>query len=329
MANVQVFCFLASYAVAFGLELSRLLGRSRVSRYVMVGFAVAGIVAHTWYLFNNYRRTGLPPLLASTHDWMLVFAWVLALSYLLLTVLQKDLAVGLFTLPVVLLLVSSTYFLSQAPNTAINTSVARREWVLLHASLLVFGMTACAAGLVSGIMYLVQHHRLKTRHAEVAGLHMPSLARLATVNRWSMLMTFLFLTLGFASGVALTLKPPGGETTVEFREPIVIGSGVIWLILVALFARIQRRDAPAGRQVAWLTILGCGFVLLTVLGLQLLTGQIHGSREHAAGSEIPYEAIADCGLRIADVSSFQPLRTIRNPQSTIRDRAASTEEAQT
>ncbi|MGQ0635041.1 MAG: cytochrome c biogenesis protein CcsA [Planctomycetaceae bacterium] len=320
MANVQVFCFLASYAVAFGLELSRFIGRSRVSRYAMVGFAIAGIVAHTWYLLNRFRHTDLPPLLASTHDWMLVLAWVLVLLYLLLTILQKDLAVGLFALPLVLLLVASTYFLSQAPNEAINTSTARRHWGMLHASLLVFGMASCVAGLVSGVMYLVQHRRLRTRHAEFSGIHMPSLARLARVNRWSMFLTFFLLTLGFASGLALALRPPGGETTVGFREPTVIGSGVIWLILVALFAHFLRHDAPTGRQVAWLTILGCGFVLFTVLGLQLLTGQIHGSRAPAE-PELHLSAIADCGSRIVDLSSTSA-RTIFDRQYSFADRAA-------
>src|SRR6188474_3019717 len=110
MAHVTVFCFLASYLVAFVLELSRLLGRSRISRFVMVGFAVAGFIAHTWYLLNRHAQTHLPPLLASTHDWMLVLAWVLVLFYLFLTLIlswsQQDLAVGVFALPVVLALVA-------------------------------------------------------------------------------------------------------------------------------------------------------------------------------------------------------------------------------
>src|SRR6185295_3478541 len=112
MLHVTVFCFLASYLVAFALELGRLLGRSRASRLVMLGFGLAGFVAHTLYLLNRSQQTHLPPLLASTHDWMLVLAWILALSYLLLALVQKDLAVGMFALPVVLLLVASAYLLS-------------------------------------------------------------------------------------------------------------------------------------------------------------------------------------------------------------------------
>jgi hypothetical protein len=286
MANVTVLCFLASYVVAFVLELSRLLGRSRISRFVGVGFAVAGFVAHTWYLLNRGQATHLPPLLSSTHDWMLVLAWLLVLLYLFLTLFltlsRQDLAVGVFALPVVLLLVASTYFLSQEPSAMLTADQARRLSGIFHASLLVFGMATGAAGLVSGIMYLVQHHRLKTRHAEPSGFRIPSLARLAQINRWSMILTYFFLTLGFASGAYLALRPVSGASTVGFADPVVIVSGVVWLLFGAVFARLVSHHAPSGRQVAWLTVSGCGFLLVTLLGLQVLTGNIHGS--HGANS---------------------------------------------
>src|SRR5579872_3598706 len=116
MLHVTMFCFLASYLVAFVLELGRLLGRSRFSRFVMIGFGIAGFLAHTLYLLNRSQQTHLPPLLASTRDWMLVLAWLLVLFYLFLTLVQNDLALGMFALPVVLLLVASAYFLNDDPN---------------------------------------------------------------------------------------------------------------------------------------------------------------------------------------------------------------------
>ncbi len=277
MLHVTVVCFLASYLVAFGLELGRLFGRSRISRFVMVGFGVAGFLAHTLYLLNRNQQTHLPPLLASTHDWMLVLAWVLVLFYLFLTLVQKDLAVGMFALPVVLLLIVSAYFLNHEPNTEMNARMALRHWGMLHASFLVFGLAAGAFGFLSGLMYLVQHHRLKTRHGEQVGLKMPSLARLAQVNRWSVLLAFMLLTLGFATGVVLAIAPPGGTTSVRFADPAVVISGVVWVILAALFLRLLGNRGPTGRQVAWMTLCSCGFLLLTVVGLQVITGSIHAN----------------------------------------------------
>src|SRR5713226_5863011 len=154
MLNVTVICFLASYLVAFGLELGRLLGRSRISRLAMIGFALAGFAAHTLYLYNRSQKVHLPPLLASAHDWVLVLAWVIMLFYLFFTIVftltKNDLAVGLFALPIVVLLVCSAYFLNHEPNTDLDTELARRRWGMLHASFLVFGMAAGALGFLSG-----------------------------------------------------------------------------------------------------------------------------------------------------------------------------------
>lgn len=285
MANVHVYCFLASYIVAFALELSRLLGRSQISRVVGIGVAVAGLVAHTWYLLNRVQATHLPPLLSSTHDWMLVLAWLLVLLYLFLTLFltlsRQDLAVGVFALPVVVLLVASTYFLSQEPGAMMSADQARRLKGIFHASLLVFGMTSGAAGLISGIMYLVQHHRLKTRHAETFGFRMPSLPRLALINRWSMILTYFFLTLGFASGFYLAIRP-ADASRFRLTEPAVIVSGIVWFLFGALLTRLVSQHVPSGKQVAWLTVSGCGFLLATLLGLQVLTGSIHSSHRQKA-----------------------------------------------
>jgi ABC-type uncharacterized transport system permease subunit len=303
MWHVTVFCFLASYLVAFALELTRFKrrtppGMSLAGRFVMIGFGVAGFVAHTLYLLNRSQQTHLPPLLASTHDWMLVLAWVLVLVYLFFALVQRDLAFGLFVLPVVLLMVTSAYFLDHEPNTALNAELARRRWGMVHAACLLFGMVAGASGFLSGLMYLIQHHRLKTRHSESSSLKMPSLARLAQANRWSAMLTFLLLTLGFASGLFLAITPAGGKSSVTISDPTVIISGLVWLILAGLFVKLLAQHAPTGRQVAWLTLFGCGFLLLTVLGLQLITGKIHSYSGSAPATgwtaPLPVNVLSDC-----------------------------------
>ncbi len=72
MANVTVFCFLASYFVALVLESARLVRGPSVSRMFPVLAGTAGLVAHTTYLIVRSGRSNLPPLLSSTHDWLLV-----------------------------------------------------------------------------------------------------------------------------------------------------------------------------------------------------------------------------------------------------------------
>src|SRR6476661_3886371 len=96
MSNVHVFCFLASYAVAFALEWTRLFKLNSLNRLVILLFAGAGLAAHTAYLIARSGQTSLPPLLSSTHDWLLVLAWLGVLLYLFFSFADRDLPIGLF-----------------------------------------------------------------------------------------------------------------------------------------------------------------------------------------------------------------------------------------
>ncbi len=51
LSGVGIICFVSSYAIAWGLEVSRLLFRSGVRGAIMIGFAGAGLVAHTAFLY--------------------------------------------------------------------------------------------------------------------------------------------------------------------------------------------------------------------------------------------------------------------------------------
>jgi ABC-type uncharacterized transport system permease subunit len=279
MGNVSVFCFLASYVVAFALELARLVRRIPIHRTVMLGFAAAGLLAQTIYLWNRSRETSLPPLLSSTHDWMLVLAWLAIALYLVVALLEKDLAVGLFVLPLVLLLIAAAYFVSQQPNTVLAGEWgelrrrAVRGWGMVHATLLVLGTAGVISGLVLSLMYLVQHRRLKGQSRLAGGLVLPSLERLARWNWWSVMISVPLLTLGMLTGVGLGLWAKQSPVEISFADPVVVVNGVAWAAMVGFFVWLWRTKQPAGRHVAWLTLWAFGFLLVTLIGLQVLTGR--------------------------------------------------------
>lgn len=283
--NVQVFCFFASYLLALGLELSRFIGRSRLSWLATQVVVAAGLVAHTMYLLNRARQTGQPPLLSSTHDWLLVLSWLAVISYLTLMLFDRDLAVGVFLLPIILLCVIATYFVSQDSASHLD---ALKGWKMLHASLLVLGMLGVIVGLVLSLMYLFQQRRLRRRMVLAEGFGVPNLERLARLNRWSILISVPMLTFGFATGIGLGFISREGDSAFHFSDPLVLASGITWLGMVVLFTWLLTGRRPRGRQVALLTIWACGFLLVTVVGLQIFTGHFHGTSgsEGVAGADV-------------------------------------------
>jgi ABC-type uncharacterized transport system permease subunit len=253
------------------LEWTRALRRGPAKWAVTWLLALAGFVAHTSYLLNRSHQLDLPPLLSSTHDWMLVLAWVAVLFFLFLTATDRELAIGLFLLPLVLVLIGAAYFVSD--RTSVILSDAKQGWAMLHASLLVFGIAGVILGFVLSLMYLVQHRRLKQKQTLQEGATLPSLARLARLNWWAVMISVPLLTLGMLTGVLLGIQSKKGPVPFAFTDPVVLVSGVVWLCMIALFVWLLARPRTTGKQVAWLTVWAFGFLLVTVIGLQVLTNR--------------------------------------------------------
>ena len=278
MSNVTVFCFFASYLVALAFEIVRAARGLSWLRWPAVFAATAGLVAHTFFLIERGRATNLPPLLSSTQDWLLVVAWVAVVLCLFVLAYDRQIGLGLFALPVVLLFITVSYFVSDSPSQVVRVTDAGaqegalRGWLILHASLLGLGIAAVVAGIVSSLMYLVQHRRLRQKQSRPAGLTLFSLERLERLNRLSILVAVPLLSLGMGVGFLLgyLTEQQGGQ--VSFWDPVVIASSVAWLVMVVILGRAIRTEQPAGKGVAVRTLLAFGFLLTTLLGLQLATG---------------------------------------------------------
>jgi len=272
---VHVYCFLTCYVVAMALEWSRLHRPSNVKRVATLLAMTVGFVAQTIYLFDRARVVDLPPLLNSTHDWLLVLGWMVVLLFLFLSVLDRRLGIGLFLIPLVLILVSASAFVTDLPSrlaTNQDREVAIYNWAMLHVSLLAFGFIAAVVGLMVGLMYLVQHRRLKHRQAERAGLSLPSLEKLERMNWLTVMISIPLLMLGMLIGIGLGWYSKTTPTPFDFGEPMVIVIGSLWVVLAVFFCWLRWTRRPAAKQVAWLTIWAFGFLLVTLLGLLVLTG---------------------------------------------------------
>jgi ABC-type transport system involved in cytochrome c biogenesis permease subunit len=251
LSGVTILCFGASYAVAFGLELSRLLFQSRVRRVVLLGFVIAGLGAHTIFLVYSgaSAQSNLPPL-SSLYDWLLVVAWILVALYLYLSAWYHDLALGVFLLPIVLGLVgAAAWFVEPTPRK------------------------------------LVQARRLKSKSEPILGFRLPSLELLERVNHRALILAFALLTLGFGSGVVLAWL----HRSVAAVTPSLVAAVLVW-IAFAVLLHLQRRHRLRGRKDAWLSIFAFVLLIGLVL-IELDQGRLHGGRDRPAGTAPPSDAI--------------------------------------
>ena len=282
LSGVSIICFAASYGVTLALEITRLLFRSGLRGAIMLGFAGAGLFAHTVYLYHRViHATGSP--LSSSQDWCLVAAWILTAIYLYLTYYHPGTAFGLFILPLVLgLIATGTYLADPQPFAR---EPASRVWGTIHAASILLGTVAVLVGFAAGLMYLGQAYRLKHKLPPRRGLRLPSLEWLGRANSRAIGIAVLMLGAGILSGAILNLFNSGPQTErLPWYDPVVLSTLVMfaWLVLctgIGLFYRPARE----GHRVALLTLISFLF-LAVALALFLFGKTQHGGQKPLEGS---------------------------------------------
>jgi ABC-type uncharacterized transport system permease subunit len=277
ISGISLTCFAASYAVAWGLELLRLLVGRQLPRLLATAFVVAGLAAHTLYL--GYRAVELSATpLSSSFDWCLVAAWLFVAAYLYLSYYHPRAALGLFMLPMAVALVVAAAFADRAPIAA---GEASRVWGAVHGIALLAGTLAVMVGFVAGLLYLVQSYRLKHKLPPRPGLKLPSLEWLEKVNSRVIIVSAALIGVGFVAGLILNVLAREGQGSLAWSDPVIWSSALMfaWLLAAAAFNAVYR-PARRGRKVAYLTVVSFAFLLVT-LTMFLLVDAGHAAQRKA------------------------------------------------
>jgi len=306
LSGVQIICFAASYAIALALELTRLLFRSGVRGAVMLGFAGAGLIAHTAYLFYRiaecYQAVGsVAAPLSSTKEWCILAAWLLAIVYLYLTWYHPRVPFGLFILPLVLGLIAAAAFLADPRPSP--REPASKIWGLMHGISIMLATVAVLVGFVAGLMYLRQDRRLKSKAPRTSLLRLPSLERLQQINSRALVIALIMIGLGIVSGIVLMVINRGRtDRALPWSDPVVVSTLLMfgWL-LVSSGVGVAYRPAREGRKVAYLTMVSFVFLVIALWSV-LSNGTRHLGRptQAAAPAEVSAAGILNRFGRLRD-----------------------------
>jgi ABC-type transport system involved in cytochrome c biogenesis permease subunit len=260
LERVTVFCFAASYGVAFLAELLQLFRPRPVLRLVGLGFGSAGLLAHTIFLGVHH------PELASRYGSFLFLAWIIAVFYLYGSLHHRTISWGLFVLPLVLGLIGLAvpFVHDSAPEdepwlVRLLSPQGERFWGILHGVLLSLAAVGVFVAFVASVMYLVHARRLRSKALPGKGPKFLSLERLEEMNRRAIVAAFPLLTAGVLVGLALTAQ--GDRPMRSWTDPRMLLTVVLWLVFVILLY-LRYTMHVRGRRVAILTIVA--FVLLVV-----------------------------------------------------------------
>ncbi len=297
LSGVSIMCFTASYAVALALEVTRFFFRSSVRGMVMIGFAAAGLFAHTVFLWNRaVHATGAP--LSSQQDWYLISAWIFMAGYLYVTCWQRKTSMGLFVLPVVFSLIGAAAWFADPRPFDIEPAI--EIWGMAHGVSILLSTVVVLVGFLSGLMYLFQAYLLKHKVIASGFFRLPSLEWLQLMNRRAMLVAAPLMGVGVLAGVVLNFIHQPHQ--LPWKDPLSLITLIAfaWLVGAGLVSSLYQ-PMRHSRKVAYLTLLSF-LVLAAMLGVGLFAGTQHRKLQatssglrHPPGGALPSGKLVSVG----------------------------------
>jgi ABC-type transport system involved in cytochrome c biogenesis permease subunit len=277
VGRLTVLCFAGTYALALASDLARGVIKPGIRWTATVALTSVGWVVHTAYLARlGYVEGELP--VTTVFESLLVLAWTLtAVDLYLVARSPRSMAVGVFLLPVVLALVTVAGLWASRERWTGLAAGAASFWGLVHGVFLMLGAVATFVAFASGLMYLVQARRLKSKRPTRIGFTLPSLEHSERWNRAAITIAFPMLTLGLAIGVGLVAaKARVNGRPLAWTDAKILVTGATWLVF-ALLLNARFRHEMRGRSVMLLTILATAFLAFSWVGVDWLLPTSHGA----------------------------------------------------
>ena len=223
---------------------------------VAVPAVVGGLLFHFVSLAEmlNAAHHSLP---VETHETQSLLSLLFALAFLLVYWAFRTYALGMFLLPLAVILGLMPAFRPgvEAFDPA-NVPGLHSGWLFLHIALLLAAYAALIVSLVASVLYLVQERRLKSKSLTPAGVKLPPLDTLDRIALRSLLFGLPSMTAGLLIGTFLAELSYGPS---YFRDPKILLAFAMWLAYVIMIA-IRRHSGLRGRRAVYLA--GSVFVVI-------------------------------------------------------------------
>jgi ABC-type transport system involved in cytochrome c biogenesis permease subunit len=264
---------LALYALAFIAYAWHFARRSPAVGRTATALLFTGALAHTFVIGMQTMEAGHLPITGPTSA-ISDFVWLLALAYFYTEMHSDERAMGVFILPmlVVLQLIPAIH-----PSVESPAPVLQGPLFGIHVSSLLFAYASFALACVIGITYVLLFKEIKAKHLGFFYARLPSLQVLDRMNQRAVVIGWVFLTVGMIVGVVFAAQARALDSRVQamsLEDPKIFVTLLCWMVYsFELFA--ARRIGWGGRRTAYLSALGFSIVLLNFVPISYFLTKSH------------------------------------------------------
>jgi len=243
---------------------------TRNKRFALTGFysAWSGLALHAALIFYRSLVCGAFAV-SSLYESLSFFAWVIVLVYLIFERKRRFWTDGTFVMPLVVSLMAYASVMNSGIRPmppALNS-----PWLVVHVALCFLSYACFTLAFCFALMYLWQEKELKSRKVDLFFFRLPPLGTLDRLGYKTVVLGFLFLTLGIVSGSVWAQNAWGAFWSWDPKET---SSLVMWLLyLVYLHCRLIL--GWKGKKSAYLAAAGFAVMLFTYLGVSFLLPGVH------------------------------------------------------
>jgi cytochrome c-type biogenesis protein CcsB len=259
---------LTCYLVAVIIGIVELIRGTKTGAILMLTASALGFVNHTISIAYRYVAAGHLPI-TSPHEAASFFAWSILFLFFIIEFRYRVGLLGSFIMPVVFLIMLASSLLSRDVQPLSPT--LQSYWLGIHTLFAFLGNAAFALACVTGMMYLVQEHYLKSKHLGELFQRLPDIQTLDYINYRLISVGFPLLTLAIVTGAMWAQSAWGRYWGWDPRET---WSLVTWLIY-ALILHSRLVAGWRGKRAAILSIVGFVTILIAFFGIKFLSKGIH------------------------------------------------------
>ena len=271
--NATLLAFAAAAAVGYAVLFARRDAAAGRSATTLLLF---GALAHTFVIGMQTTEMWNSPF-SNPSRAISTFVWLLALAYLYTELTTDERAMGVFILPVLLVLQVVPVI---DPGSARVNPLLDSPWFWVHMFSLLLAYASFALAGVLGLIYVLQFKEIKKKHLGFLYTRLPPLQVLDVMNARAVIFGWVFLTAGVIVGIIWATQvraaAPGNPRLAAFSpgDPKIFVAVLTWAVYS--FALVARRAMGwHGRRAAWISALGFGIVLLNFLPINYFITTSH------------------------------------------------------
>jgi ABC-type transport system involved in cytochrome c biogenesis permease subunit len=274
------FALLLTYLLAFSTYAIHFARREPAAGRAATALLVAGTLLHTFVIGMQTMEAGHVPFAGATQA-ISTFVWLLALAYLYTEVTTDERGLGIFILPIIVILqVLPTV---QAPGVEPRSPVLESPLFWIHVSAMLGAYASFGLAAVIGITYVLQFKEIKAKHLHFFFTRLPSLQALDVMNSRAVLIGWLLMTVGLVAGAvwivqAQRLAPADPRVqAMSLADPKIFVALITWFVYT--FGMIARRAIGwRGKRSAYLSAVGFAIILLNFVPVSYFLTDSHNFR---------------------------------------------------